>query len=108
VEPALLPHHILPRIVEEGSKQKEPIEMDVFVLLVVTACGVLGAPVAIVLLAAVALTLMSAWRKIEIARTYPDVGTSRVLLGALLLSLANNTVFSLLSFVLGRGVSLLL
>jgi len=51
---------------------------------------------------------MSARRRIEIARTYPDVGTSRVLIGALVLSLANNTVFSLLSFLVGRAVSLVL
>jgi len=51
---------------------------------------------------------MSARRSIEIARTYPDLGTSRVLIGALVLSLANNTVFSLLSFLVGRAVSLVL
>jgi hypothetical protein len=82
--------------------------MDVLVLLVVTACGALGAPVVVVLLAAAVLTFMSARRKIEIARTYPDVGSSRVLVAALFLSFANNAVFSLLSFALGRAVSLLL
>jgi hypothetical protein len=82
--------------------------MDVLVLLIVTVCGILSAPTYVVLVAAAALTIMSARRKIEIARTYPDVGTSRVLAGALFLSLANNTVFSLLSFLLGRAVSLLL
>jgi hypothetical protein len=81
--------------------------MDVLVLLGVTACGALGAPVSVVLVAAAVLTLMSARRKIEIARTYPDAGTSRVLAGALVLSFANNSVFSLLSFILGRAVSLL-
>ena len=81
--------------------------MDVLVLLVVTACGALSWPIAVVPAAGVLLTAMSARRKIEIARTYPDVGTSRVLIGALLLSLANNTVFSLLSFLVGRVVSLL-
>jgi hypothetical protein len=65
-------------------------------------------PIAVVPAAGVLLTAMSARRKIEIARTYPDVGTSRVLIGALVLSLANNTAFSLLSFLVGRAVSLLL
>jgi len=82
--------------------------MDVFVLLFVAACGALSGPIVVVLLAAAVLTAMSARRKIEIARTYPDAGTSRVLVGALFLSLANNTVFSLLSFLVGRAVSLLL
>lgn len=81
--------------------------MDVFVLLIATVCGSLGAPLHVVLIAGLVLTIISARRKIEIARTYPDVGSSRVLLGALFLSLANNTVFSLLSFLLGRVVSLL-
>ena len=81
--------------------------MDVVVLLVVTACGVLDAPLPTVIIAALLLTLMSAKRKIEIARAYPDVGSSRVLASALFLSLANNTVFTLLSFALGRVVSLL-
>jgi len=82
--------------------------MDVLVLLVVTACGALSWPVVVVPAAGVLLTAMSARRRIEIARTYPDVGTSRVLIGALVLSLANNTVFSLLSFLVGRAVSLVL
>lgn len=82
--------------------------MDVLILLFVTGCGAFGVPIAVVLLAAAVLTAMSARRKIEIARTYPDVGTSRVLIGALFLSLANNTVFSLLSYAVGRAVSLLL
>jgi hypothetical protein len=43
--------------------------MDVVVLLIVTACGALGASVHVVLLAAVALTIMSARRKVQIART---------------------------------------
>jgi hypothetical protein len=81
--------------------------MDVLILLATTICGALGAPLHVVLIASVCLTLMSARRKVEIARTYPDVGSSRVLAGALFLSLANNTVFSLLSYVLGRAASLL-
>ena len=82
--------------------------MDVLVLLVVTACGALSWPVVVVPAAGVLLTAMSARRSIEIARTYPDLGTSRVLIGALVLSLANNTVFSLLSFLVGRAVALVL
>jgi hypothetical protein len=81
--------------------------MDVLILTVMTALGALSAPLHTVLLGALALTLMSARRKVEIARTYPEIGTSRVLVGALVLSFANNAVFSLLSFLLGRGVSLL-
>jgi hypothetical protein len=80
--------------------------MDVIVLLTVTLCGLLAAPPATVLLAGTLLTCLSARRKIEIARAYPDVGSSRILIGALTLSLANNTIFSLLAFLLGRGVSL--
>lgn len=81
--------------------------MDVAVLLIVAACGLLNAPLQIVVVAAALLTAMSARRKFEIARAHPDVGTSRVLVSALFLSLCNNTVFSLLSFLLGRGASLL-
>ena len=81
--------------------------MDVVILLIVTACGALGAPLQVVIVAALVLTGMSAKRKFEIARAYPDVGTTRVLASALILSLANNTVFTLLSFLLGRVVSLL-
>jgi hypothetical protein len=84
---------------------KEP-QMDVIILLIVTACGALGAPLQVVILAAVVLTALSAKRKFQIARAYPDVGSSRVLASALVLSLANNTVFTLLSFLLGRVVSL--
>jgi hypothetical protein len=82
--------------------------MDVVVLLIVTGCGVLNAPLQTVIVAALALTLLSAKRKVEIARAYPDVGSSRVLVSALFLSLANNAVFALLSFALGRVVSLLI
>jgi hypothetical protein len=81
--------------------------MDVVILLIVTACGTLGAPLQTVIVAALVLTLMSARRKIELARAYPDVGSSRVLASALFLSLVNNTVFTLLSFALGRVASLL-
>jgi hypothetical protein len=81
--------------------------MDIIILLIVTGCGALGAPLHTVPIAALILTIMGAKRKFEIARAYPDVGSSRVLVGALFLSLANNTVFTLLSFVLGRVVSLL-
>ena len=81
--------------------------MDVVVLLATAACGALGATAHVVLVAAAVLTLISARRKVEIARTYPDIGSSRVLVGALFLSLANNTVFSLLAFWLGRVASLL-
>jgi hypothetical protein len=81
--------------------------MDVIILLIVTACGALGAPLQTVILASVLLTLMSAKRKLQIARAYPDVGSSRVFASVLFLSLMNNTVFTLLSFALGRGVSLL-
>lgn len=81
--------------------------MDVIILLIVTACGALGAPLQVVIVAAAVLTAQSSRRKFEIARAYPDVGSTRVLVGALVLSLANNTVFTLLSFVLGRAVALL-
>jgi len=81
--------------------------MDIIILLIVAICGALAAPLQTVIVAAMVLTLMSARRKIEIARAYPDVGSSRVLASALLLSLVNNTVFTLLSFALGRVVSLL-
>jgi hypothetical protein len=81
--------------------------MDVVILLIVTACGAFGAPLQVVIVAALVLTGMSARRKFEIARAYPDVGSTRVLASALFLSLANNAVFTLLSFVLGRVVSLL-
>jgi hypothetical protein len=80
--------------------------MDVVILLIVTACGALGAPLQVVIVGALVLTAMSAKRKLEIARAYPDVGSTRVLASALVLSLANNTVFTLLSFLLGRVVSL--
>jgi hypothetical protein len=82
--------------------------MDVLILLIVTGCGVLNVPVQIVIVASLVLTLLSAKRKVEIARAYPDVGSSRVLASALFLSLANNTVLTLLSFALGRVVSLLI
>ena len=81
--------------------------MDIVILLIVTACGAFGAPLQVVIVAALVLTAMSAKRKFEIARAHPDVGSSRVLASALFLSLANNTVFTLLSFLLGRVVSLL-
>jgi len=81
--------------------------MDVVILLIVTVCGALGAPLQAVIVAALVLTAMSARRKFQIARAYPEVGSTRVLASALVLSLANNTVFTLLSFVLGRVVSLL-
>ena len=81
--------------------------MDIFILLMVVVCGVAKMNASVALLAAGLLTLMSAKRKIAIARTYPDVGTHRVLAGALFLSLANNTVFTVLSYLLGRVVPLL-
>jgi hypothetical protein len=81
--------------------------MDVVILLIVTACGALGAPLQVVIIVALVLTAMSARRKFEIAKAYPDIGSARVLASALVLSLANNTVFTLLSFLLGRAVSLL-
>ena len=81
--------------------------MDVAILLIVTMCGAVGAPLQTVIIAALVLTLMSAKRKVQIARSYPDVGSSRVLASALFLSLVNNTVFTLLSFALGRVASLL-
>jgi hypothetical protein len=81
--------------------------MDVLLLMAMAACGALGTGIFVVLLGGAALTLLSARRKVEIARTYPEIGSSRVLMGALLLSFANNTVFSLLSYLLGRAVSLL-
>jgi hypothetical protein len=82
--------------------------MDVVVLLATATCGALGVTAPLVLASAAAiLTAISARRKVEIARTYPDLGSSRVLVGALFLSLANNAVFSLLAFLLGRVVSLL-
>ena len=79
--------------------------MDVAILLIVTVCGAMDAPLQLVLLGALILTLMSLRRKIQIARTHPDVGSSRVLAGALFLSFVNNTVFTLLSFALGRVAS---
>lgn len=81
--------------------------MDVVLLLLVAASGALALPIQVVLLAGGALTLISSRRKFEIARTYPDVGTSRILVGTLFLSLANNTVFSLLAFAVGRAAALL-
>ena len=42
--------------------------MDVVILLIVTACGALGAPLQVVIVAALVLTAMSAKRKFEIAR----------------------------------------
>jgi len=81
--------------------------MDIVILLIVTVCGALGAPLQVIIVAALVLTAMSAKRKFEIARAYPDVGSTRVLATGLVLSLANNTVFTLLSFLLGRVVSLL-
>lgn len=81
--------------------------MDAIILLAVAACGALGAPLQAVVVAALVLTLMSARRKVELARAYPDVGSSRVLASVLFLSLVNNTVFTLLSFALGRAASLL-
>lgn len=71
-----------------------------------TVGGALAAPVHVVFFGAIALTLVSARRKLEIARTYPEIGSSRVLAGALFLSLVNNTIFSLLAFLLGRVVAL--
>lgn len=82
--------------------------MDIVVLLAMAGCGALGTSLHAVLIGSALLTIMSARRKVEIARTYPEVGASRVLAGALFLSLANNTVFSLLSFGLGHAVSRLL
>ena len=81
--------------------------MDVTILLLVTACGAFGAPVLTVLIAASILTVMSAKKKVQMARAYRDVGVSRVLAVTLLLSLANNTVFTLASFALGRAAALL-
>ena len=81
--------------------------MDFVLLLIVAGCGALGFPVSIVLVVAAILTAVSAKRKFALARSYPDVGSSRIILVALLLSLANNTVFTFLSFALGRAVSLI-
>lgn len=81
--------------------------MDYAILLVLTACGLFGSPIHVVIVGAVVLTLLSAQRKWTLAQRYPGVGRSRILVVALVLSLANNTIFSLLSFALGRVVSLL-
>jgi hypothetical protein len=82
--------------------------MDVLILLLLMALGAVGAPIHAVFFGAAILTLLSAPRKVQLARTYPDVGSGRVLAVALFLSFANNAVFSLLSFGLGRAVAQLL
>lgn len=82
--------------------------MDVLILLGLTALGCLKAPLGVVFLGAAVLTAMSSWRKFEIARAYPDAGSGRLLAVALFLSFANNTVFSLLSYLLGHAVSQLI
>ena len=82
--------------------------MDVVVLLVLAVFGVLAAPPIVILAGAALLTALSARRKFEIARSYPDVGSGIVLAGALFLSFANNAVFSLLAFGLGYGIAQLL
>ena len=81
--------------------------MDIVILLTVAVCGAAKANIYITLMAAALLPLMSAKQRIRLARTYPDVGSFRVLAGAMLLSLANNTVFTVLSYLLGRAVPLL-
>jgi hypothetical protein len=81
--------------------------MDYVLLLVAAAAGIISAPLETVFAVSGILTLMAAPRKWAIASAYAEVGTSRIMISALLLSLANNTVFTLLSFLLGRAVSLL-
>jgi hypothetical protein len=81
--------------------------MDVMILLAVAVSGAAGLNPLVTLAAALALTMMSAKRKFKIARTYPDVGSGRILATALFLSLANNTAFTVLSYLLGRAVALL-
>ena len=81
--------------------------MDYLLLLTAGVAGLIGAPLGVIVLIASILTAMTAPRKWAIAHAYPDVGTSRIMIGAMLLSLANNTTFTLLSFLLGRGFFLL-
>ena len=82
--------------------------MDVVVLLTLAVFGILSAPPIVIVVGAALLTAVSARRKFEIARSYPDVGSGRVLAGALFLSFANNAMFSLLAFGLGYGIARLL
>lgn len=81
--------------------------MDVLILTLVTVCGMYGASLVVAAIAALALTVHSAKRKVEIARAYPSPATTRTLTATLLLSFANNLVFTLLSFGLGHAVRLL-
>ena len=81
--------------------------MDVLVLTLVTVSGMYGASIAVAAVAALVLTIQSAKRKLEIARAYPSPTTARVLTTTLCLSFANNLIFTLLSFGLGRAVRLL-
>ena len=97
---------------ESGKQTFQPqiaeVSMDVVILLETTVLGALPVPPIFVLVSAALLTAFSARRKFEIAKTYPDTGSGRIVVGALFLSFANNTVFSLLAFALGYGIAQLL
>lgn len=81
--------------------------MDVLVLALIAVSGMYGASIGLVAVAALALTAQSSKRKLEIARSYRCPGTTRALTATLLLSFANNLIFTLLSFGLGHAVRLL-
>ena len=79
--------------------------MDVLILTLATVCGMYGAPLASVAVAALMLTAVSSKRKFQIARGYQSEATSRALAMTLVLSFVNNLIFALLSFGLGRVIS---
>jgi hypothetical protein len=81
--------------------------MDVLILTLATVCGMYGAPLVCVAVAALMLTALSSKRKLEIVRGYQSAATARAFAMTLVLSFANNLIFALLSFGLGRAVSLL-
>jgi hypothetical protein len=73
-------------------------------LLLTTIAGLLGAPWQIVVVTAVALTFPAFYRQIGFIRS----GTVAASPIAVTISFANNAAFTLIAFLLGHGIALLL
>lgn len=79
--------------------------MDVAILVLTAAVGLFSGPWYSALIAGLVLTLLSAGRKFELARLHPSPAGYTVLIEVLLLSFMNNTVFTTISFGLGRAIA---
>ena len=77
-------------------------------MVLATVCGFAGAGYWIIPAIALSLTALSANKHADRARQYHDVGTSRVLALSLGATLANNLIFTAMTFAAGRAFAWLI